>query len=492
VVRIWLILYMVIPIQVGAQRSGSDIAYINEQILFINESVHGFLIAHRVYENFNQSINEYVDLPSHEINKYGNKDLPMDIFDDPEQWFYQRSPQSLYKELLMDARRDQNLDTWPLIANIRNTADIINQRRLTIEQAIQNEQIHEMANVQSVYERLEESVEHYDRIGNSVSAYEEQLLANYLDIELPEKEKAVYTAIVELHFDIKRCLRSLKDEHRGGVIQSNSKIQKELNWLTACINELTDQKTQSKLLRIRDQFLAISKNIKASLAAIPIPAAYETLGREYYYHNVKLLTLLNRYGNGYVSTANKFFDDAGWAVIHLIEEPHYLKVTYPKRITKEVLLDKNIDPELDVAALELPELPALEEIVVSRDTVAAEKIKSEIPPVVIASHILIVDSLSFELELYDHRTKDGDLVSINVNGEWMFNNISLEKEIQRIKLSIKPGVPNVIRIRAENTGWMPPNTVGIKYRSKSGRAENQFIKQDLYENQVLEIKYKAG
>ena len=111
---------------------------------------------------------------------------------------------------------------------------------------------------------------------------------------------------------------------------------------------------------------------------------------------------------------------------------------------------------------------------------------------IIASHILLVDSLSFELELFDHRTKDGDLVSISINGEWVFNNISLEKEIQRIKLNIKPGTPNTIRIKAENTGWMPPNTVGVKYRSKSGRVENTFIKQDLYENQILEIKYKAG
>ena len=335
----------------------------------MNESVHGFLIAHRVYENFNQSINEYVDLPSHTINKYGNKDLPQDIFHDPEKWFYEESPQALYKQLLTDDERNNNLKSWPLIANVRNTADLVNQRRSTIETAIQNEKINEVANIQSVYERLEESVEHYDRVANSIQAYEEILMTYYLDMDLPEKEKAVYTALIDLHFDVKRSLRSIRHGNRGGAVQSNSKILKEVVWLKACINELDNSTHKSKLLKIQGQLVNLSKNIKAHLSAIAIPEAYTTLGRDYYYHNVKLLTLVNRYGNGYVSEVNSFFEEAGWNVLHLVEEPHYLKITYPERVSKEVLLDKELDPQLDIGELELPDLPIIPEIVVAKDTV---------------------------------------------------------------------------------------------------------------------------
>jgi len=486
------IFFCLIYLPASAQQSPDDITYINRQILFLNESIHGFLIAHRVYENFNQSVNEYVDLPSHEINKYGNKDLPKDIFLDSENWFYQKSPKSLYDEIRADTRGPDNEKSWPLIVSVKSTSDIVNKRRFTIEAAIQSETINEVANIQSVYELLGESVEHYDRLGNSVSTFEKILLPMYLSMDLPVKEKAVYTALVDLHFDVKRCLRAMKEGNRGAVSQSNSKILREVVWLKACIDELDNSSQKTNLYKIQKQLESLSKTIKAHLSAIALPPAYTEVGRDYYYYNVKILTLLNRYGNGYASTANAFFDEAGWEVLHLIEEPHYLKVTYPERVSKEVLLDKELDPQLDIAELELPNLPSISEINVSKDTVQVEKVKIEIAPIVKSSHVLLVDSVTFELELFDHMRKDGDLVSISVNGEWIYNNISLEKEVRRITLTIKPGMSNTIRIKAENLGWMPPNTVGVKYRSKSAGVENKFIRQDLYINEVLEIKYQGG
>jgi len=494
--RLFLYSWLFLPLTLGAQMDGDQRIYINAEILFINESIHGLLIAHRVYENYNQSINQYVDLPSYEINKYGNKDLPQDIFEDPEHWFYQRSPQEIYKALLLDDRRESDgLDAWPLIANIRNTADFVNMKRQSLDGVIKKDNINEMSNVQQVYLGLEEAIDQYDRVRNTVKTFESRLQPMYLNVALPEPEKAIYTALIEIHYDIKKCLRNIRKDNQSGVLQSISKISKEVNWLSVCINKIKDTGQKANLMRIRDIVGDLARDIQAYLNGGNVPEEYGAFGKSYYYHNVKLLTQVNRYGNGYVTEANNFFDQHQWPVIHLIEEPHYLKVIYPENVPKEILLDKNIEPTLDVKTIKeqvLPEIPAL---VVESESPAEEEVEElpkEIPVVIVATHTIVVDSVTFELDLLDHKRKDGDRVSINVNGEWIFQNISLEKQTQKIKLTIKPGADNAIMIRADNEGWMPPNTVGVKYVSRSGTANNQFIKTDLRKNEVLRIEYKGG
>ena len=314
----------------------------------------------------------------------------------------------------------------------------------------------------------------------------------YLGVDLPEPQKAIFTALVEIHFDIKKCLRNIRKDNQSGVIQSINKIDKEVNWLSVCINKVNDTGQKANLMRIRDIVGDLARDIKAYLNGGNVPQEYGAFGKGYYYHNVKLLTQVNRYGNGYVSEANTFFDKNRWPVIHLLEEPHYLKIIYPERVPKEILLDKTVEPTLDVKSLESQDLPEIPALVVESEIPEEEiePVPKEVPSIIVATHTIIVDSLVFELDLLDHKRKDGDRVSINVNGEWIFQNISLEKETQKIKLTVKPGFDNAIMIRAENEGWMPPNTVGVKYVSKSGIG-SQFIKTDLRENEVLRIEYKS-
>ncbi|MFT6807353.1 MAG: hypothetical protein ACJA01_000573 [Saprospiraceae bacterium] len=489
--KLVLLSWLILPWTLSAQMDGDQRAYINAEILFINESIHGLLIAHRVYENYNQSINKYVDLPSYEINKYGNKDLPKDIFEDPEHWFYERSPQEIYKALLLDERRESDgLDTWPLIANIRNTGDFVNLKRQSLDAVIKKDNINEMANIQQVYTGLEEAIDQYDRVRNSIKIFESELQPLYLGIELPEPEKAIYTTLVEIHYDIKKCLRNIRKDNQSGVIQSIGKIDTEVNWLSVCINKVADTGQKANLMRIRDIIGELARDIKAYLNGGNVPQEYGAFGKGYYYHNVKLLTQVNRYGNGYVAEANAFFDKNLWPVIHFIEEPHYLKIVYPEKVPKEILFDNTIEPTLDVKSLKPQDLPEIPALVVESEIPEKEEIPKEIPVIIVATHTIIVDSVTFELDLLDHKRKDGDRVSINVNGEWIFQNISLEKKTQKIKLTIKPGADNAIMIRADNEGWMPPNTVGLKYVGKSGTENNQFIKTDLRVNEVLRIEYK--
>ena len=73
---------------------------LNNYVYFVNESIHGMLIVHRLLENFNLDINKYVDLESFQINFYSNRDLPKDIFDDSENWFYDISPYEWYEKTI--------------------------------------------------------------------------------------------------------------------------------------------------------------------------------------------------------------------------------------------------------------------------------------------------------------------------------------------------------------------------------------------------------
>lgn len=502
--RFILITFLGIPWAINAQVIKGDLTFVNTEILFINESIHGLLIAHRVYEDYNQSINQYVDLPSYQINRYGNKDLPEDIFEDPERWFYHRSPQEIYKTLLLEKRRhNDSFDAWSLMADIRNTIDFVNLKRKDLDNIIKQDDIHLMSNIQKVYVGLEEAIDHYDRVRQTVRIFEEKLRKGYLNIDIEEPQKSVYTAFIEIHYDIKKCLRDIRDDQGSEVIHSIGKIDKELNWLSVCINRLADTGQKAHLLRIRDIIGELTNDLKAYLNQEAIPLEYETFGSEYYYHNVKLLTQLNRYGNGYVSEVNNFFDQYNWSVIHLVEEPHFLKVVYPRSVPKEVLLDKSIAPNLDVKDLrkpELPDIPALVvEHVVPKETIGTgleedvpveDPVIPEAPLVVVATHTIYVDSTTFELDLLDHRRKDGDRVSIYVNGEWIFKGISLEKKTQKLKLTIRPGEDNAILIRADNEGWMPPNTIGIKYVGRHGGVNNTYIKTDLRQNEVLRIEYQ--
>jgi len=188
--------------------------------------------------------------------------------------------------------------------------------------------------------------------------------------------------------------------------------------------------------------------------------------------NVVLLTLMNRYGNGYVTEFNQFLKQYNWPVLHLTEEPHYLKIIYPETTPKE-LLDNPLE---EITTLEQLRSQPL-------DPIKAKPIDT------FYTHVIYVDSQFFDIQLYDHLIKDGDMVSINVNGEWVYNDISLEKEAKTIQLEVSPTKRNYIMVQAVNEGWRPPNTVGVRYIS-NGKVENIIIANDLNSAELIEIKYR--
>ncbi len=471
----------------------TEINNLNKEIRFINESIHGALVLHRVYESYNQEVNKYVDLPSHQLNNYGNEDLPDNVYEDPERWFYDLSPNELYQ----DIKSNQNVIRGQSILNNINTiSQRLNADRYDMDNLIGTQNLNQLANLRSLYDGLERIISYFDQLKSSVANYDRLLELRRYDNSLSDSRKAVYAAFSEIHFDLKKIIHSIGQDNQSYVLRSMSKINQEQKWLNAAINDLNSPAEVAALKTIVAQVNDIISDLSTYLNKPKVPNEYALFGKGYYYQNIVLLTKMNRYGNGYVSQFNKFLSDFTWPVLHLTEEPHYLKIIYPQTTSKEIL-NNPID---SITTLEQLRSQALQPIVSNEapkdDFFKQGKKKKNdtilpvsVPSKIINSHVLFVDSLEFNVEIYDHLIKDGDMVSINVNGEWVYNNISLEKEAKIVRLSINPEGNNYIMVQAINEGWRPPNTVGLRYIS-NGKVENMILKTDLNSTELIEINYR--
>ena len=503
----WSLAFCCLVSILHAQLSPAHRDYLNQQIAFMNESVHGMLVAQRIYEDYNQQINRYVDLPSYSINNFTNDDLPDDIFQDQENWFYQNSPKEIYEKLNINPLSSTfYLNTTSVIQSSMSTIDFINKDRTDIEAIIKSEDLNSLASIQTIYKEFEEAISHYDRFRSNIERFEGLILEEYHAQILPDDKKQVYRAFIEITYDIKKVLRHIRKDNQSQVIAGSDKIDKEIKWLETCIGKLKDANEKQALTKIFNTLQFLADDIQSYFRSPSVPPEYAVFGKGYYYHNVRLLTKTNRYGNGYISELNDFFRTFDWDVIHFLEEPHFLKIVYPERIPLETLKDPNADPTQNiktmVASTITPE-PAPPSIPQTKTEKIMEEMEEQLEQIahvvekpmelgeIIESKTIYVDSQVFDLFLFDFKITDGDRVSVNINGEWVYTNISLEKEPRKVTISLRPNEENYIMIKADNEGFRPPNTLGIRYIS-NGKAQNVVLMTDLNTTERIQIKYRSS
>ena len=75
---------------------------------------------------------------------------------------------------------------------------------------------------------------------------------------------------------------------------------------------------------------------------------------------------------------------------------------------------------------------------------------------------ITVDSDTVTIEFWDHRSEDGDIIDILLNGRPLKSNILLKNAHQSFPIQLKPG-KNVFGVRAVNEGTSPPNTATVKF-----------------------------
>ncbi|MGB4959326.1 MAG: hypothetical protein WBO36_07610, partial [Saprospiraceae bacterium] len=170
---------------------------LNSYVNFTNESTHGLLIVHRLLENFNKNINKYVDLPDQQINFYSNKDLPENIFEDPENWFYETSPNEWYQKIATASGSLPSATQTKLKASadeMKIIIDKVNQLRFDLEQQIKSLDLTKRENLSLVYDKLEEGVLLYknfyikqQELEGNLFAYYKSLNVSPADIQFPHE-----------------------------------------------------------------------------------------------------------------------------------------------------------------------------------------------------------------------------------------------------------------------------------------------------------------
>lgn len=449
---------------------------LNSVMHFVNEGAHGMLIVHRMLENYNQDINKYADLESFKINFYTNKDLPKDIFDDQENWFYETSPYEWYDIAVQKAKAQPYAQSRQVIAKMTKMKSIltqVNQIRFDLDDKIIDKDLTDTAALYRVYDDLQRGVDLYDEYFKVQESLIKQVMEVYTpiapnasDVRFPELYKAMADVYLTTR-DVLLAIRKKDDENIANLIGKQGKaVTGFLNIKLESFGStvLTSRKVQRIKKNIEDQTQLSLASAKKFYETADVPQEYKQYGKFYYYYNSEIINKFNRYGNGIVFELNNLIEYLDIPSLIFTELPHYYKFILPKKlITVEHIVAS------DSKILTLPSVLKEREIQMS-----TRKIK--------------VDSLKFEVSLYDHMIEDGDVISLNFNGDWIVEKMPLLAKPKKLKLMLNNEGKNFFILHAENVGRRPPNTMAVDYFYR-GRRKQIILKSDLNVSEMIEIEY---
>ncbi len=96
----------------------------------------------------------------------------------------------------------------------------------------------------------------------------------------------------------------------------------------------------------------------------------------------------------------------------------------------------------------------------------------------------------FNIEIYDHKKSDGDIISLNYNGKWILKEHPIDKEKYTVRVLLSEDVEkNFLILYAENLGEVPPNTAAVVV--DDGKRRQKFVlNSDLKQSDVLYFNLK--
>ena len=104
------------------------------------------------------------------------------------------------------------------------------------------------------------------------------------------------------------------------------------------------------------------------------------------------------------------------------------------------------------------------------------------------THKIKVHAPKVTVYVWDHQSVDGDIISVNLNGEWVLKEYTLEKEKHSFEVELKEG-KNIFVLHALNLGEFKPNTAAIMVMD-GYKVEQIILESNLNESGTLEINYK--
>jgi hypothetical protein len=453
------------------QDTKAKIDAINKYVDFVNESIHGMFMVNRLLVEYNMDLNKYVDLESEKINNYSNKDLPLDIFEDKDHWFYEISPYELLNQakkqsVALDPSDKAALDnlSQKFLAIIKSS----NQLRLDMDKVSQGVDFSKKENIDIVYRKLEEGLKHFSDFYKTQIEFEklvEQIKSKTISPTL--SFKPFYDSMSKLHKSSETILmkvRAKEVEALDQIIKMNS--QNLVEYKQSKFESLTSNKILIPKLKLAfDNSIKLGEDINVLsqnfLKNDVIPSKYKSYGRFYFYYNVEMISKFNKYGSGMATEMNNLIQTAALPLVKFTELPHLFQIIYPKKIVTTDVIKASDD-------------------VVSLPTTVKER------TVVNNKKTMRVESDVVEIQLYDHMIADGDVVSINFNGDWILEKEELERGSKTVKLKLNPEGKNYLLLHADNVGKRPPNTMALSYKFRGDKVEI-VLKSDNNVSEMIEI-----
>lgn len=90
------------------------------------------------------------------------------------------------------------------------------------------------------------------------------------------------------------------------------------------------------------------------------------------------------------------------------------------------------------------------------------------------------------IEVYDHKKNDGDIISLNYNGNWILENYQIDKEKHTVDVQIEENISgrNYLILYAHNLGSVPPNTAAVIIDDGHKR-QRYVLNSDLKQSDIL-------
>ncbi len=458
-----LLLFLFLPIFGYAQISDkqqAELDALNTYLQFTNESTHGLLIVHRLLETFNQKVNKYVDLESNQLNFYSNADLPANIFEDPEHWFYDVSPNTLYDQALAGGKVLPTGTAAQLrkeMGKMKTLITRVNTIRFELDDLTKEEDLKEKKNLANIYKTLEEIVVIYDDFNKTKKRLKNTIKKRFGALNIANDNKELGN-IIAIHENIRAFLEGVRAEDQKNLVALGQHLKNNL--ATAKSFTVDDRSYQNVLQKAT----AFSKVAQKYLDGVPFPSEYQLYGNTYYYYNVEMVAKFNRYGSGLVADLNQWITDKKHPALLQLEEPHFFKVIYPKR-----------------------EVPKVETVSTIKPTKLPDRLDNR--DVVIKQKQMEVEGESITIEVYDHQLADGDIISLNYNGHWILENFQLRRRARKMTLPLKPTNDNYLILHAVNLGNKPPNTATLSYIYK-GEKKRIVMESNMNESEMIQINIK--
>lgn len=90
------------------------------------------------------------------------------------------------------------------------------------------------------------------------------------------------------------------------------------------------------------------------------------------------------------------------------------------------------------------------------------------------------------LKFWDNSQEDGDIISLNLNGEWILRNFIVKKTPGEMILNLVEG-ENILILHAENLGESPPNTAAISITENGERIKRVILNSDMGKSEAIKI-----